>query len=84
MNVIDVYEINHIRTAKMKSNEEWSSQLWPQFMQLRKKPEKNSGLLELCRALHNNHGLLALHLGEGGYFLNLFFGFARLSEVVIY
>ena len=73
MNVIDVYEINHIRTAKMKSNEELSSQLGTQFMQLRKKPEKNSGLLELCRALHNNHCLLALHLGEGGYFLNLFF-----------
>ena len=53
-------------------------------MQLGKKPEKNSGLLELCRALHNNHGLLALHLGEGGYFLNLFFGFAGLSEVVIH
>ena len=53
-------------------------------MQLRKKPENNSGLLELFRALHNNHGLLALHLGEGGYFLNLFFGFEKLSEVVIY
>ena len=25
-------------------NEEWSSHLWTQFMQLRKKPEKNSGL----------------------------------------
>ena len=25
MNVIDVYEINHIRTVEMKSNEEWSS-----------------------------------------------------------
>ena len=37
MNVIDVYEINFIRTAEMKSNEEWSSQLWTQFMQLRKK-----------------------------------------------
>ena len=24
----------------MKSNEEWSSQLWTQFMQLPKKPEK--------------------------------------------
>ena len=24
MNVIDVYEINHKRTAEMKSNEEWS------------------------------------------------------------
>ena len=29
-----------MRTAEMKSNEEWSSQLWTQFMQLRKKPEK--------------------------------------------
>ena len=28
----------------MKSNEEWSSQLWSQFLQLRKEPEKNSGL----------------------------------------
>ena len=42
--VIDVYDINHIRTVEMKSNEEWSSQLWMQFMQLCKKPEKNSGL----------------------------------------
>ena len=83
-NVIDVYEMNHIRTAKMKSNEEWSSQLWTQFMQLGKKPEKNSGLLELCRALRNNPGLLALHLEEGGYFLIVFFGFAKLSEVVVY
>ena len=54
-------------------------------MQLRKKPEKNSGVLELCRALRNNHGLLALHLEEGGYFLIIFLGFAKwLSEVVIY
>ena len=29
-----------MRTAEMKSNEEWSSQLWTQFMQLRKKAEK--------------------------------------------
>ena len=36
MNVNDVYEINHIWTADMKSNEGWSSQLWTQFMQLRK------------------------------------------------
>ena len=40
MNVTDVYEINHISTAEMKSSEEWSLQLWMQFMQLRKKPEK--------------------------------------------
>ena len=31
-----------MRTAEMKSNEEWSSQLWMQFMQLRKKPEKKN------------------------------------------
>ena len=30
-----------MRTAEMKSTEEWSSQLWTQFMQLHKKPEKN-------------------------------------------
>ena len=42
--VIDVREINHIRTVEMKSNEKWSSQLRMQFMQLHKKPEKNSGL----------------------------------------
>ena len=56
----------------MKSNEERSSQLWTQFMQLGKKPEKNSGLLELCRALRSNHGLLALYLEKGGYFLLYF------------
>ena len=38
--VKDVHEINHIRTMEMKSIEEGSSQLWTQFMQLRKKPEK--------------------------------------------
>ena len=84
MNVIDAYEINRIRTAEMKSNEEWSSQLWTQFMQLGKKPEKNSGLLELFRSLRTNHGLLTLNLEQGGYFLIIFFGFAKLSEVVIY
>ena len=54
-------------------------------MQLRKKSEKNSELLELCRALRNNHGLLALRLEEGGYLLIIFLGFAKwLPEVVIY
>ena len=42
MNVTDVYEINHISTAEMESSEEWSLQLWMQFMQLRKKPEKKN------------------------------------------
>ena len=59
-----------------ESNKEWSSQLWTQFMQLRKKPEKNSGLLELCRALRNNNGLLKLHLEERGFFL-IFFWFCK-------
>ena len=40
MNVIDLYEINDIGIGEMKSSEEWSSQLWTQLMQLRKKPEK--------------------------------------------
>ena len=35
----DLYEINHIRTAEMKSNEE-SLQLSTQVMQLPQKPEK--------------------------------------------
>ena len=32
--------IKHMRTVEMKSNEERSSQLWTQFMQLHKEPEK--------------------------------------------
>ena len=32
MNVIDVHEINHIRTAEMKSKNEGSSQLWTEFI----------------------------------------------------
>ena len=40
----DAYERNHMWTADMKSNEEWSSQLWSQFLQLRKEAWKNSGL----------------------------------------
>ena len=31
-----------MRTVEIKSNEQWSSQLWTQFMQLRKKPEKKN------------------------------------------
>ena len=31
-----VYEMNHIWTADMKSSELWSSQLWTQFLQLRR------------------------------------------------
>ena len=36
----DAYEINHMWTADMKSNEEWSSQLWSQFLQLREESLK--------------------------------------------
>ena len=35
-----IWNKSYMRTAEMKSNEEWSSQLWTQFMQLRKKPQK--------------------------------------------
>ena len=35
-----IWNKSYMRTAEMKSNEEWSTQLWTQFMQLRKKPEK--------------------------------------------
>ena len=38
--VDDAYEINHMWTADMKSNEEWSSQLWSQFLQFRKEAWK--------------------------------------------
>ena len=46
--------------------------------------KKIQDFLELCRALRNNHGLLAFHLEEGDYFFIVFCGFAKLSEVVIY
>ena len=40
MKMNDAYEINHMWTADMKSNEEWPSQLWSQFLQLRKEAWK--------------------------------------------
>ena len=40
-----IWNKSYMRTAEMKSNEEWSSQLWTQFMQLRTKAQKKySGL----------------------------------------
>ena len=36
--------LNMTEQKWIKSNEEWSSQLWTQFMKLRKKPEKKSGI----------------------------------------
>ena len=54
--MIDVYEINHIRTAEMKSNEEFPRSE-TQFMQLRKKSEKKiqdfKGVWYRCDALTN-------------------------------
>ena len=47
MNVIAVYEINHIRTPEMKSNEEWSSQLWTQFIQLHTKIQDFNEIISL-------------------------------------
>ena len=38
----------------MKSNAEWSSQLWTQFMQFRKKPEKSSGPQQDLNPRHRN------------------------------
>ena len=38
----NAYEINHMWTADTKSNEEWSSQLWSQFLQLRKEAWKKN------------------------------------------
>ena len=71
MNVTDVYEINHISTAEMKSSEEWSLQLWMQFMQLRKKPEKKkSGLPRGLSLWSHDAGVMLL--------LGLLFSFWRL------
>ena len=37
-----IWNKSYMWTAGMKSNEEWSSQFWTQFMQLRKKSEKKN------------------------------------------
>ena len=61
LKVIDAYEIIHIRTAEMKSDEEWSSQFWTQFMQLRKRPsekKKNSGLQRGLNPWSRNTGAM--------------------------
>ena len=71
MNVTDVYEINHISTAEMKSSEEWSLQLWMQFMQLRKKPEKKKSRLQRGLSLWSHDAGVMLLLG-------LLFSFWRL------
>ena len=49
--VNDAYEINHMWTADMKSNEEWSSQLWSQFFQLRKEKKNFSGFFTQLQKL---------------------------------
>ena len=44
-----IWNKSYMRTAEMQWNEEWSSQLWTQFMQLRKKPEnKNQDFNGIC------------------------------------
>ena len=45
---------NHIINAEMKSNEEWSSQLWMKFMQAWKSPELFSRFLCNCINCVNN------------------------------
>ena len=46
-------------TVIIKTNEERSSKFWMQFMQLHKKPEKDSGLpSNLNPRTHNNGGTL--------------------------
>ena len=48
INVTDVYEINHIRTVEMKSiYDEWSLQLWTQFMQLHTKIQDFNEIIRL-------------------------------------
>ena len=80
MNVNNVYEINHIWIADMKSNEGWSSQLWTQFMQLRKEAWKNfrtsTGFEPVtsryrCDAL-TNWAMKPLTLGAGQLWVHMF------------
>ena len=54
-----------MRTAEMKSNEEWSSQLWMQFMQLRKKPEKKKSGLQ--RDLNRDLAILVRRSNQLSY-----------------
>ena len=71
----DAYEINHMWTADMKSNEEWSSQLWSQFLQLRKEAWKkfrtSTGLEPVVTSRipvrrSTNWAMKPLTLGAGG------------------
>ena len=62
---MNAYEINHMWTADMKSNEEWSSQLWSQFLQLRKEAWKKK-IQDFNKALYcidHQHGYLNLSHG---------------------
>ena len=72
--MIDVYEINHIRTAEMKSNEEFPRSE-TQFMQLRKKSEKKiqdfKGVWYRCDAL-TNRAKKPLMLGVGQLCVHIF------------
>ena len=46
-----IWNESYMRTAEMKSSEEWSSQLWTQFLQLRKRSPKT---------IHDFNGICAL------------------------
>ena len=67
LQVNDAYEINHMWTADMKSNEEWSSQLWSQFLQLRKEAWKNLTVVQNAKILGptiSNNLTWNTHIGE--------------------
>ena len=75
MKVNDAYEINHTWTADMKSNEEWSSQLWSQFLQLRKeawKKFRTSTGLEPVTSRYRCDALQPLTLGAGPFWVHMF------------
>ena len=80
MKVNDAYEINHMWTADMKSNEEWSSQLWSQFLQLRKEAWKkfrtSTGLEPVTLAIpvrrSTNWAMKPLTLGAGQFWVHIF------------
>ena len=77
--VDDAYEINHMWTADMKSNEEWSSQLWSQFFQLRKEAWKTQDFngawtrdLAIPVRRSTNWATKPLTLGAGQFWVHMF------------
>ena len=91
-NVTNVSEINHKwKQRKMKSSKEWSSQLWTQFMQLRKRNLKKTS--EFQRDLNQwprdigakltNEAMKPLMLGAGNKWQvrRLFFTWLKFLEI---